>query len=97
MEAVCAAYHRWEPAMTLVDPDLEAVRSGDERGFEELTRRHYPAMLRVAMAYVRDREIADDVIQEAWVTFLRTLDRFEGRSSLRTWIFGILSNAARPR
>ena len=83
--------------MTLVDPDLEAVRSGDERVFEELTRRHYPAMLRVAMAYVRDREIADDVIQEAWVTFLRTLDRFEGRSSLRTWLFGILTNVARAR
>jgi RNA polymerase sigma-70 factor, ECF subfamily len=83
--------------MTLVDPELEAVRSGDESAFEQLTRRHYPAMLRLAMAYVRDREAADDVIQEAWLTFLKTLDRFEGRSSLRTWLFGILTNLARAR
>jgi len=83
--------------MTMVDPELEAVRSGDEKVFEELTRRHYPAMLRIAMAYVRDREAADDVIQEAWLTFWRTLDRFEGRSSLRTWLFGILTNLARAR
>jgi len=83
--------------MTMVDPELEAVRSGDEKVFEELTRRHYPAMLRIAMAYVRDREAADDVIQEAWLTFWRTLGRFEGRSSLRTWLFGILTNLARAR
>lgn len=83
--------------MTLVDPELDAIRSGDERIFEELTRRHYPAMLRLAMAYLRDREAADDVIQETWVNFLRSLDRFEGRSSLRTWLFGILTNIARAR
>lgn len=83
--------------MTRVDPELEAVKSGDDSAFEELTRRHYPAMLRIAMAYVRDREVADDLIQEAWLTFLRTLDRFEGRSSLRTWLFGILTNLARAR
>lgn len=83
--------------MTMIDPELEAVRSGDERAFEDLTRRHYPTMVRIAMAYVRDREVADDVIQEAWLTFLRTLDRFEGRSSLRTWLLGILTNLARAR
>jgi RNA polymerase sigma-70 factor (ECF subfamily) len=83
--------------MTMVDPELEAVKSGDEKAFEELTRRHYPAMLRIAMAYVRDREVADDVIQEAWLTLLSTIHRFEGRSSLRTWLFGILTNLARAR
>jgi RNA polymerase sigma-70 factor, ECF subfamily len=54
-------------------------------------------MLRLAMAYVRDRETAEDVVQETWITFLRTLDRFQGRSSLRTWLFGILTNVARAR
>lgn len=83
--------------MTAIDPELDAIRSGDERAFEELTRRQYPGMLRVAMAYVRDRDAADDVIQETWVQFLRTLNRFEGRSSLRTWLFGILTNIARAR
>jgi RNA polymerase sigma-70 factor, ECF subfamily len=97
MDAVYATYHPGELVMTKVDPELEAVRSGDQKVFEELTRRHYRAMLRIAMAYVRDREAADDVIQEAWVTFLTTLDRFEGRSSLRTWLFGILTNLARAR
>jgi RNA polymerase sigma-70 factor, ECF subfamily len=97
MEAVFVTYHPRELVMTIVDPELEAVRSGGERAFEALTRRHYPAMLRIAMAYVRDREVADDVIQEAWLTFLKTLDRFEGRSSLRTWLFGILTNLARAR
>lgn len=97
MDAVFAAHHALELFMTIVDPELEAVRSGDERAFEELTRRHYSAMLRTAMVYVRDREVADDVIQETWVTLLRTLHRFEGRSSLRTWLFGILTNLARAR
>jgi RNA polymerase sigma-70 factor, ECF subfamily len=95
--AVYASHNALELAMTMVDPELEAVRSGDEKTFEELTRRHYPAMLRIALAYMRDRELADDVIQETWVTFLGTLDRFEGRSSLRTWLFGILTNLARAR
>jgi RNA polymerase sigma-70 factor, ECF subfamily len=97
MDAVYGAYHPRELVMTIVDPELEAVRLGDEQVFEDLTRRHYPAMMRIAMAYVRDREVADDVIQDAWVTFLRSLHRFEGRSSLRTWLFGILTNLARAR
>jgi RNA polymerase sigma-70 factor (ECF subfamily) len=97
MGAGHAAYLPRELVMTMVDQELEALKSGDENVFEDLTRRHYPAMLRIAMAYVRDREVADDLVQEAWLTFLRTLDRFEGRSSLRTWLFGILTNLARAR
>jgi RNA polymerase sigma-70 factor (ECF subfamily) len=83
-------------AMT-IDPELAAIRSGDEQAFEDLVHRHYPAMLRIAMSQVRDRTVAEDVVQETWITFLRNLDRFEGRSSLRTWIMGILLNVARAR
>lgn len=79
------------------DPELEAIRAGDERAFEELTRLYYPAMLRVAQARVHDRAAAEDVVQETWVTVLRRLHQFEGRSSLRTWIMGILINIARAR
>lgn len=83
--------------ITTTDPEVDALKAGDEQTFEALTRRHSAAMLRLAMAYVRDRETAEDVVQETWITFLRTLDRFEGRSSLRTWLFGILANVARAR
>ena len=53
--------------------------------------------MRLAMAYVHDRELAEDVVQEAWLTMIRTLGRFEGRSSLKTWISGIVINLARAR
>lgn len=54
-------------------------------------------MLRVAMTYVRDPNIAEDIVQETWLTCLRRLKDFEARSSLKTWIFGILINVARAR
>ena len=54
-------------------------------------------MLRLDMAYVRDRGVAEDVVQEARIVFLRTLDRFDGRSSVKTSLFGILANVARAR
>src|SRR5258708_13377024 len=54
-------------------------------------------MFKLAMTYVGDRGVAEDVVQEAWLTCLRSLDRFEGRSSLKTWLFGILVNVARAR
>ena len=79
------------------DPDLEALRSGDEAAFEALIGRYHGSMLRLAMSYLRDRGAAEDAVQETWLTCLRTLDRFEGRSSLKTWIFGILLNVARAR
>jgi RNA polymerase sigma-70 factor (ECF subfamily) len=79
------------------DPDLDALRSGDEAAFEALIGRYHGPMLRLAMTYTRDRAAAEDAVQETWLICLRTLNRFEGRSSFKTWIFGILLNVARSR
>ena len=57
----------------------------------------YPSMLAVARAYVRSRAVAEDVVQESWVRVLQGLDRFEGRSSLRTWVLTIVANTGRTR
>lgn len=80
-----------------VDSELEALRAGDEAAFQSLVQRHHSSMFKLAMTYVGDRGAAEDVVQEAWLTCLRSLDRFEGRSSLKTWLFGILVNVARAR
>lgn len=58
---------------------------------------HYPMMIRLAMAYVANRAVAEDIVQETWLGVLQSLDRFEARSSLKTWIFRILINRARTR
>jgi RNA polymerase sigma-70 factor (ECF subfamily) len=74
---------------------LEALRDGDEAAFVELVDRHTGSMLRVARMYVGSQAVAEEIVQETWLSVLRSLDRFEGRSSLRTWIFVILGNCAR--
>lgn len=76
---------------------LAALRSGDEAAFVTLVDAHSPAMLRVARVHVRSAAVAEEVVQEAWLAVLRSLDRFEGRSSLRTWLFAVLANCARKR
>jgi RNA polymerase sigma-70 factor, ECF subfamily len=85
----------------VLDPDeartIRALRDGDETEFMALVERYGPAMLRVAQMYVPSRAIAEEVVQDAWIGVLRGLDRFEGRSSLRTWIFRILVNTAKTR
>ena len=73
------------------------LRGGDERAFEALVDRHYASMLAVARGYVRTRAIAEEVVQEAWVGVLNGIDRFEARSSLRTWIMRIVVNIAISR
>ena len=79
------------------DSELEALRAGNEAAFQSLIQRYHGPMFRLAMNYVGDRGVAEDVVQESWLTCLRSLDRFEGRSSLKTWLFGILVNVARSR
>ena len=77
--------------------ELAALRAGDEGAFLALVQRLHGAMLRVAAWHVRSRASAEEVVQEAWVSVLAGLHRFEGRSSLRTWIFGILVHCAETR
>ena len=76
---------------------LAALRAGDEGAFTQLIREYGPAMLRVARHYVSSRAVAEEVVQEAWLGVLRGLESFEGRSSLKTWIFRILTNTAISR
>ena len=76
---------------------IRALLQGDERVFADLVERCSGIMLKLALSRVANREVAEDVVQEAWLTVLRSLNRFEGRSSLRTWILGIVVNCARAR
>lgn len=76
---------------------LAALRAGDERAFAALVDRHHASMVRLAMVYVPSRAVAEEVAQEAWLGVLQGLDGFEGRSSLKTWIFRILMNRAMTR
>ena len=76
---------------------LEALRAGDEASFEALVCRHHRALFTLARSYVRSETVAEEIVQETWLGVLRGLDRFEGRSSLKTWIFSVLINQARAR
>jgi RNA polymerase sigma-70 factor (ECF subfamily) len=74
-----------------------ALRSGDEAAFVDLIERYTPSLLRVASSYVRNRAVAEEVVQEAWLNVLRGIERFEGCSSLKTWIFRIAVDVAKTR
>jgi len=76
---------------------VAALRAGDERAFMELVDRYGPSMLRLARSFVSSQAVAEEVVQETWLGVLRGLDRFEERSSLKTWIFRILANVARTK
>jgi RNA polymerase sigma-70 factor (ECF subfamily) len=76
-------------------PGLDELRAGDERAYEELVTVHSPWMQRVARKYVQSAGLAEDIVQETWLAVLRELDTFQGRSSLRTWIFKMLVNQAK--
>jgi RNA polymerase sigma-70 factor (ECF subfamily) len=76
---------------------VKRLRDGDESAFVELIDRYGATMLRVAQMYVRDRGTAEEVVQETWLAVLNGIDRFEERSSLKTWLFRILTNRAKTR
>src|SRR3954466_6490046 len=76
---------------------IAALRRGDERAFGDLIDRYQPALLSVAKRYVGSRAVAEEVVQDTWMGFLRGIDEFEGRSSVKTWLFRILVNTAMSR
>jgi RNA polymerase sigma-70 factor, ECF subfamily len=86
-----------DAAATAVESDVELVESlrcGDEQAFLRLVDRYQASMLRLSMTLVRSHAIAEEVVQEAWLGIIRGIDRFEGRASLKTWIFRIVTNIA---
>ena len=76
---------------------VAALRAGDELAFEWLIDHYQRAMLRVAALYVANQSVAEEVVQETWLAVLQSLHRFEGRSTLKTWIIRILSNRGKTR
>ena len=76
---------------------VEALRRREEAAFVQLMESYGAALLRLAQTFVRTRAVAEEVVQETWLGVLKGIDRFEGRSSLRTWIFRILTNLAKTR
>ena len=76
---------------------VERLRAGDEQAFAALVDSYYGMMLAVARGYVRTRAVAEEVVQEAWLGVLKGIDRFEGRSSLKTWMMRIVVNIAISR
>ena len=77
------------------DALVERVLKGDEDAFTELVTRHHALLVRVARFYVRSDASAEDVAQDTWIAVLRGVDRFEGRSSFKTWLLRIVANRAR--
>lgn len=92
----------YSPAVQqVVSPDetklVEALRVGDEDAFRDLVRTYNSSLLRVARIYVPTQVLAEEVVAETWLAVVEGLERFEGRSSLKTWIFRILTNRAKTR
>jgi len=88
-------------AQERAEPDefalVTRLRAGDEEAFAVLVSRYHGSLLRFAMSFVSERSAAEEVVQETWLGVIRGLSSFEGRSSLKTWIFRILANRAKTR
>jgi RNA polymerase sigma-70 factor (ECF subfamily) len=96
----CPARTPGERMLEDYDPDadlLAALRRGEEAMFGRLVDSYHAALVRLAAHYVANTSIAEEVAQETWIAFVQGLDRFEGRSSLKTWLFRTLLNCARNR
>jgi RNA polymerase sigma-70 factor (ECF subfamily) len=76
---------------------VDALKRGDEATFAALVDAWSPGLMRMARMYVRDRQVAEEVVQDTWIAVLRGIDRFEGRSSLKTWVYRIVMNTAKTR
>jgi RNA polymerase sigma-70 factor, ECF subfamily len=76
---------------------VSRLRAGDQAAFVETIRAFGPTMLRIARIYVRSDEVAEEVVQEAWISVLEGLERFQGRSAFRTWVITIVVHAALRR
>jgi RNA polymerase sigma-70 factor (ECF subfamily) len=74
-----------------------AIRSGDEAAFVRFATAHQPSLVRLARLWTRSAAIAEEVVQDAWTSLLEDVDRFQGRSSLKTFVCGIVINIARAR
>ena len=80
------------------DSDLvRRLRAGDEEAFRDLVAKYYGSLLRLAMSFISERAAAEEVVQDTWLGVIQGISGFEGRSSLKTWIFRILSNRAQTR
>lgn len=112
MNSATATHASAKPALSVgVSPDGSAgsslsredhslivrLRKCDEGAFDELVNKHHGALIRMAQGHVADREVAEEVVQDTWMAVIQGLPRFEGRSSLRTWICGILIHKAKDR
>ncbi len=86
-----------QPRLSVEDDVLRRLRAGDEGAFAEIVGSWSPMMLRVARFHVSTEASAEEIVQETWMAVVRGLDAFEGRSSLRTWVFRILTNLAKTR
>lgn len=76
---------------------VNLLRQRDEMAFTQLIEQYHASLVRVAGVYLRDTTTAEEIAQETWLAVLHGLDQFEGRSSLKTWIFTILTNKAKTR
>lgn len=86
------------PAGAQEDDSLVArLRAGDEAAFNTLVDRHHGALVRVAMNYVADFSVAEEVVQEAWLAVVEGIGEFEGRASFKSWLFSIVIHKAKDR
>jgi RNA polymerase sigma-70 factor (ECF subfamily) len=76
---------------------VQALAAGDERAFNETVGRYHRSLIRLARSYVRSEAIAEEVAQDTWCAVVTGVERFEGRSSFKTWLFSIVVNKARTR